>query len=201
MTDNTAHQRSTTLASNGRIVFTGPPERRRLGPKIERNERASCDHPRCGRARHKLSRFCVDHERNHAATGHPTAATVRRTTWAPYVAVALSFINAQLRADHPGIEAGVKWCAEELLTKGAVVYRSDPRRPHRGYQAALTRARRHGTEGGPYGHSLRSIRRNSLRRCLILGVIESCLRLPSISARRAASSAAVRSTGFAIWKT
>lgn len=146
MIEPSAHQRSTKLAPSGRIVFSKRPESRPLLQQIAHNEESACDHKGCGRARYKLGRFCRAHQLNYEATGHPNGPSIRRTTWAAPVATAASFVNAQLRAGHPGIEAAVRWCASELHPQGVVVSRSDPRRPHRGYAAALTRARRAGVE-------------------------------------------------------
>jgi hypothetical protein len=56
-------------------------------------------------------------------------------------------------------------------------------------------------QGGPSGHSLRSIRRSSFSRSLISGDIRRWFRSPSMSAVSAPRSAAVRTTGFAIDKT
>jgi hypothetical protein len=147
MTDTTApRQRTPMLAPDGRLRRTQAPTPHRLRPGIETNQGRQCERRGCAGGRFKLSRFCKSHARTYSRTGHPTALTVRRGSWAPYVLLSIKFVNDQLCADHPGIEAAVRWCAQELFPKGAVISKSDPRRPHRGYQAALTRCRRHGVE-------------------------------------------------------
>jgi hypothetical protein len=140
-----ALRRATKHAPDGRLVFTRP-EQRKLLPQVARNEAAACDREGCGCARFKLGRYCKSHARTYAATGHPTAPSVRRGTWLPYVVTALAFVREQLREEHPGIMEGVRWTAAELFPQRVVVTRSDAKRPHRSYQAALGRARRNGVE-------------------------------------------------------
>lgn len=111
-----------------------------------RNESTACDHPHCGRSRHKFGRYCVDHALTYERTGHPAGDTIRRGTWAPFVATADAFVTQQLLKDHKGIEEAIRWCARELYPTGVVYRRGDPRRPYKGYGAALGRARRLGVE-------------------------------------------------------
>jgi hypothetical protein len=144
MPETTAHQRTTKLSS-GRLVFART-DNRKLGKQIADNQDARCDFQRCDKSRYKLGRYCRAHALKYSRTGHPAAETLRRSQWAPYVALSTTFVNAHLRAGHPGIEAAVRWLASELHPQGAVVSRSDPKRPHRGYAAALTRCRRNGVE-------------------------------------------------------
>jgi hypothetical protein len=77
--------------------------------------------------------------------------------------------SLQLRHDHPGISAGVGWCAQELFG-GRVARRIDSKRPHTGYAVALAKLRQTGV--GPddllarwiAAYALQSWDENSLRR-------------------------------------
>jgi hypothetical protein len=144
---NPAQQRSPKVAQrDGRLVRAPSLDLRRARQALISNPLRPCDWNNCGCSRWKLSRFCRTHELNNYQTGHPIAASVRRGTWGPYIELAAAFINEQLMADHPGIIAAVIWCSGELFPKGAVVTRVAHQRPHRAYQAFLTKSRHNGTE-------------------------------------------------------
>ncbi|MBN9087031.1 MAG: hypothetical protein J0J01_09000 [Reyranella sp.] len=127
--------------SRGRLVLRHAPDCRPLTGQIARNEEHRCDVPDCHRSRWKLGSRCRAHARHYEATGHPTARTIRRGTWRPWVVEAASFVGQQLRLAHPGIDAAVSWAAGELFGSGKAARRSDPRRPHTGYSRALARLR------------------------------------------------------------
>lgn len=135
---------SLSCISGGRVVLRHAPDIRHLRDQIARNECVGCEVPGCGFQRHKLSALCRRHYRHWEATGHHTAATIRRGAWRPWVLDASAFVSQQLRLDHAGVAAGISWFAEELVAGGAVARRADPRRPHTGYGVALARLRRAG---------------------------------------------------------
>lgn len=131
MTDTTTPtppKRPRKLTVNGgRLVYTSQGNgRRSFKSWLTDNEDRTCDWKHCGRARHKMSRWCIQHARTYERTGHPTAPAVRFGTWKPYLHQAERFIAEQQAAGHPGITAALQWCAEELLHKGPVPLWADP---------------------------------------------------------------------------
>src|SRR5258708_39178767 len=98
-----------------RVVLRHAPDRRAIRDQIDRNRESECAVSACGLQRWGLSAMCRHHYRHWEGTGHPTVPSVRRTSWLPWVADSYAFVCDQLLHDHPGIAAGVSWCAEELF--------------------------------------------------------------------------------------
>jgi hypothetical protein len=137
---------SRVTPDGNRVVLRHAPSGRNISDQRDRNEEGRCIVDGCGSQRHKLSSLCRRHYRNYENTGHPTARSIRRGTWKPWVIDAYAFVALQLRHDHSGINAGVAWCAEELFGT-ATRHDQGPHRPHTGYAAALARLR--GSDVGP----------------------------------------------------
>ena len=134
-----------TRARGGRLTLAQA-DHRPFAERLQRNEENRCDINGCGHMRRGFGRWCRKHAKHHEATGHPTAPTVRRGHWRPYVIEAAAFVDKQLRAEHPSVCAGVQWCADELLGRRVVARKADSARPYTGYAVALARMRRNGIE-------------------------------------------------------
>lgn len=129
--------------SGGTVVLRHKPDQRNIRDRIAQNEAVHCTVEGCGYPRYGFGGFCSGHLKHYQATGHPTAKTIRRGAWRPWVMEASGFVSQQLRLDHVGIADGVSWCAKELFSPPAG-RRNDPKRPHVGYSLALANMRRGG---------------------------------------------------------
>ena len=148
MTTDTPKRRPRKLkVDRGRLVYASQgDDRLSYSSWLSENETRTCDWKHCGRARHKMSRWCIQHARTYERTGHPVATAVRFGTWRPYLDQAEKFITQQEAAGHPGITAALQWCAEELFHQGPAILWANPKRPSTGYRVALNRCRKHGVE-------------------------------------------------------
>lgn len=153
----------TRLSCDGRVVTRHKPRSQPLQNRRACNESIKCDVPGCGYHRHKFSRLCRKHYRKLESTGHHTAGSIRRGTWRPWVTNSAAFVSQQLRLGHPGIAAGVQWCATELLSPPLTRARHDSsgQRPHVSYSLALAKMRRGGV--GPDDMLVRWIAAYALR--------------------------------------
>lgn len=130
-----------------RLRALNPPQPRYYGPiwvDITKNTAKTCQVDACSRDRVNLWRFCRVHTTNYRSTGHPVARQVRRGVWKPYVDAAERFIREQLRAEHPGIMAALRWISDELQKAENPTEALGLHHVH--YAAALIRARNHGVD-------------------------------------------------------
>ena len=143
--DDASHVAAPTIrAQRGRLTFHH--SRPGAADRIQQNEGNNCDVAGCGQTRRGFGRLCRKHSKHNEKVGHPTAPSVRRDHWLPYVIEASAFVEQQLRREHPSISAGVQWCAGELLAQRVLPRQANTTRPQTGYALALARMRRNGVE-------------------------------------------------------
>ncbi len=97
--------------------------------RIAANQDRTCDVPACGLRRQGIGRYCHRHDDAANRTGHPLGKNLRPSLLVPYADRVRAFMERH--QDHPGIRAGIAWCAD-LIESGSM-----GRRPRGKRMAAL----------------------------------------------------------------